>query len=247
MRAKLLAAAGGAVLSAILATGVSAAPIMAKDGRFEADVSARQMSRIAIQGEKVVSVRNINDPTGPQVMIETDEATGEVFVGFDGDTSGRAFSVFLTTESGKTVQAVLHPMEAEGQSILVRLDGASAASPASSGPGPGPQRPDRRSTYPETLVAFTRLMFTGDMPDGVVRKQITAPGQKAGPFLVRQVWSYDVPGLHGRVIYLTNASATAQTVNTQAFLVEGVLAASSSHEVLRAGEQCRIFIVEEGQ
>jgi hypothetical protein len=170
MRAKLLAVAAGAVLSAVLATGAASAPILAKDGRFEADVSARQMSRIAIQGEKVVSVRNINDPTGPQVMIETDEATGDVFVGFDGDVSGRAFSVFLTTESGKTVQAVLHPMEAEGQSVIVRLEGSSGGA-APSGPGPGPQRADRRSTYPETLVAFTRLMFTGDMPDGVVRRR----------------------------------------------------------------------------
>jgi hypothetical protein len=141
MRAKLLAVAAGAVLSAVLATGAASAPILAKDGRFEADVSARQMSRIAIQGEKVVSVRNINDPTGPQVMIETDEATGDVFVGFDGDVSGRAFSVFLTTESGKTVQAVLHPMEAEGQSVIVRLEGSSGGAAPS---GPIGDRPIRR-------------------------------------------------------------------------------------------------------
>jgi len=236
-----------AAVSLLLASTAMAAPIVAKDSRFEADVSARQVSRIAIQGEKVVSVRKIDDPNGPQMMVEADEITGDVFVSFDGDVHGRVFSIFLTTESGKTVQAVLSPRNAEGQTVLVKLEGSASASTGAVLGAPMAGRSDRRSTYPETLVAFTRLMFSGDVVDGVVRRQITAEPQKAGPFSVRQVWSYDVPGLHGRVIYLTNLSVEEQPVNVGAFLVEGVLAASSSHPTLLPGQQCRVFIVEEGQ
>lgn len=244
---RLMTFSAVAALTVWLSAPALAGPIPAKDGRFEADVSARQMSRIAIQGEKVVSVRKIDDPTGPQIMVETDDTTGEVFVGFDGDVQGRVFSVFLTTESGKTVQAVLSPRNAEGQSVLVRLEGAAAAPTGAVIGATVAGRPDRRSTYPETLVAFTRLMFTGEVVDGVVRRQITLPARKAGPFNVRQVWSYDVPGLHGRVIYLTNTSELEQPVNVGAFIVEGVLAASSSHATLMPGQQCRVFVVEEGQ
>lgn len=247
---KLISAVAGAVLAFAAAPAALAGQVVAKDGRFEADVSARQMSRIAILGDKIESVRKIDDPEGPQILVETDAKTGDAFIGFDGDVSGRAFSVFLVTESGRTLQAVLHPVAAEGQTIIVKPDG-STASPqtvASMGLGaPAPPRPDRRETYTETLAAFTRLMFNGDDVDGVTRRALNEKSRPAGPFMVRQVWSYDVPGLHGRVIYITNAGKETVPVMVDAFLVEGVLAASASHETLRPGEQGRVFVVEEGQ
>jgi hypothetical protein len=234
-----------AFLLSALALPALAGPVIAKDGRFEADVSARQMSRIAVLGDKIESVRKIDDPNGPQILVETDAKTGDAFIGFDGDVAGRVFSVFLVTEGGRTLQAILHPIAAEGQTVLVKLDGAGAtgSSPTTSTPIAG--RPDRRETYTEVVTAFTRLMFNGDEVDGVSRKALYEPSRKAGPFMVRQVWSYDVSGLHGRVIYVTNVSQEAVPVTVDAFLVEGVIAAAASHETLRPGEQGRVFVVEE--
>ena len=256
MSRRLLVAAASAACLLGFATA-KAEPIKAQDGRFEAAVSSSQMSRIAIQGEKVVSVRKVDDPDGPQIMIEAEETTGDVFVAFDGDVVGRSFSVFLVTESGKTVQGLLRPIGGEGTTVLVRLEGSSAAAPAQSGsslrtdvsngaPPPGAQqRSDRRASYPETLTAFIRLMFNGEAPDGVSRRAVADEGRQAGPFKIGTAELFEVPGLRGQILTVTNTSDAPQVLAADTFLVAGILAAAASHENLRPRETGRIYLVEE--
>lgn len=231
-------------LAATLAGLAHAGVLQAKDGRFEADVSARQMSRISIAGEKIASVRKLDEPGGPQLMVDTDEKTGDVFVAFDGDVAGRAFTAFLTTESGKVVQAVLHPVLGEGQNVLVRLEAAAGAARASGVvPGPGPVA----ANYPERLVGFIRAMFADQEAEGLTRRVLGQGAMKAGPFTVRETTAWEGGGLKGRVLYVTNVGLTDEPVRLAAFLVDRVLAAATSHERLRPGEQGRVFIVEEGR
>jgi hypothetical protein len=250
---RLLTAAAAA---ALIATPALAGPVLAKDGRFEADVSTRQMSRISVLGEKIASVRKIDDPAGPQMLVETDEKSGDAFVAFDGDVAGRAFNAFLTTESGRVVQAILHPTPQEGQTILVRLEGSpSPASPPPAGAQrtdlaaapPSAPHSDGRSPYQETLVQFIRLMFSDQESEGVTRRVATSAGVRAGPFAVREVTRWEAPGLRGRVLYMTNMGKADEPVRLEAFLVERVYAVAASHERLRPGEQGRVFIVEETQ
>lgn len=252
------ALAFGAVAAAVLSTAASAGVVVAKDGRFEADVSARQMSRISILGEKIAAVRKLDEPGGPQLMVDTDDKSGDAFIAFDGEVAGRAFTAFLTTESGKVVQAVLRPLPGEGQSILVRLEGVAAPS---AGPPPGGLRSDAAfsavsagppaanagggSPYQERLVQFIRLMFNDQDAEGVTRRVTTQAALRAGPFNVRQTTAWDTAGLHGRVLYITNLGKAEEPVRLEAFLVERVFAAATSHERLRPGEQGRVFIVEE--
>jgi hypothetical protein len=247
--------AGAAVAALLLSNPAWSAQVLAKDGKFEADVSARQMSRISIPGEKIVAIRKLDEPNGPQMLLETDDASGDAFVAFDGDVQGRAFSAFLTTESGKVVQAVLHPTPGEGQTIIVGLggagvpagpDGAAGIGPRVSASFAGAPKTDGRSPYQEALVAFVRVMFNGDEVDGVTRTSTAwGPSLRAGPFSVRQAWAYDTNGLHGRVLYLTNLGKADEEVRLDAFLVDHVYAVAQSHERLRPGEQGRVFIVEE--
>jgi len=246
----------GAALAAALSSAAHAGPVIARDGRFEADVSARQMSRISILGEKIASVRKLDEPGGPQLIVETDEASGDAFIAFDGDVAGRAFSAFLTTESGKVVQAVLRPAPGEAQTVLVRLEGAPAGPPQAalkaevtpmglSMPAVSTSAAGPASPYQERLVQFVRLMFNDQDAEGVTRRVTGAAPMKAGPFTVRQVTAWDGAGLHGRVLYVTNVGKLEEAVRLEAFLVERVYAAATSHERLRPGEQGRVFIVEE--
>ena len=234
----------GGLAAAVVVAPAGAGVIPAKEGRFEADVSARQMSRISIAGEKIASVRKLDEPAGPQLIIDTDEKSGDVFVAFDGDVAGRAFTAFLTTESGKVVQAILHPVLGEGQTVLVRLESAAVAGPSPVRPGGGAPS---AAAYPERLVQFIRTMFADQGVDGLTRRVLGQAAVKAGPFTVRQTTAWDGDGLHGRVLYVTNVGAAEAPVRLEAFLVERVLAAATSHERLRPGEQGRVFIVEEGR
>lgn len=247
----------GVALAGFLASAADAAVVLAKDGRFEADVSIRQMSRISIQGERIVTVRKLDDPGGPQLQVDTDDKSGDAFIYFDGDVSGRAFTAFITTESGKVVQAVLHPMPGEGQSITVRLESGPAASAAlTSAAGPiklgetassGASGVGAGSPYQERLVHFIRLMFNDQAGEGVMRRVTAQAALKAGPFSVRETTLWEAPGLVGRVLYVTNIGKADEEVRLEAFLVERVFAAAASHERLRPGEQGRVFIVEEGR
>lgn len=214
--------------------------IQAREGKFEAVVSADQMSRIAIEGDKIVSVRTINDPDGPQMLVEAEESTGEVYVAFDGDVLGRTFTLFLVTASGRTVQATLSPSSVSGQSVTVNL-GANPAQAA----GDTVSRSEKRNGYMETVTALVRLMFNSEAPDGVRRTGRAAQPTRVGPYELRIVETYEVAGLRGQVMAIKNASEATVPVVVDSFLVAGVMAAATDRPELLPGGEARIFLVEE--
>lgn len=226
-----------------------AQPIVAENGRFEAAVAATQMSRLSIEGEKIASVRKVEDPGGPAFMVEPEPATGDVYVAFDGDVVGRSFSAFLVTESGKTVQALLRPTAGEGRTVLVRLAGSPAApsapaSPPKAGGAEGP-RAERSPAYTEAIAALMRLMFNGEAPAGVDRQVVRQAVRRAGPFELADAEAWRVMNLRGRVIVVTNVSEAAQSLSADALLVPGVLAVGVTHDQIEPRERTRLFLVEE--
>lgn len=232
---------GAAFCAALLATNPAHAdPVQVRNGQFEAVVSADQMSRIAIEGDKIVSVRSISEPDGPQMMVEAEEATGDVYVAFDGDVLGRTFTLFLVTQSGRTVQATLSPAAVAGQTVTVNM-GASA----STGSGETVQRSERRSGYMETVTALFRLMFNGEAPEGVRREARAGQATRVGPFELRVVETYEVANLRGQVLAIRNASEATVPVVVDSFLVAGVMAAAADRVELLPGADGRVFVVEE--
>jgi hypothetical protein len=225
-----------------LFTQAQAQTIQAKDGRFEAQVSADQMSRITILSDKIVSVRTINDPAVPQMLIEAEESTGDVYVAFDGDPEGRTYTAFLVTATGRTVQATLHAASLDGQTVKVSLPEASMG-PA----GSLAQRSDRRSGYTETVSALIRLMFNSQGADGVERSQSAQPPTRVGPYELAVVETYQVAGLKGQVLSIKNASDQSVPVLAESFLIAGVWAVASDRDELMPGASGRVFLVEEGR
>ena len=231
---------GAAFCAALLATNPAHAdPVQVRNGQFEAVVSADQMSRIAIEGDKIVSVRSISEPDGPQMMVEAEEATGDVYVAFDGDVLGRTFTLFLVTQSGRTVQATLSPAAVAGQTVTVNM-GASA----SSGSGETVQRSERRSGYMETVTALFRLMFT-ESPRRRAARSAGSQATRVGPFELRVVETYEVANLRGQVLAIRNASEATVPVVVDSFLVAGVMAGRRRPVELLPGADGRVFVVEE--
>jgi len=249
MRPLLAAAAASLVVSG----AALAEPVTVHDGQFEADVSARNITRIAIAGEKVATVRKIDDAQGPKMSVDLDASTGEVFVNFDGEVVGRSFTAFLTTQSGRTVEAILSPRDKDGQTILVRLDHEPTApatnpgegtDPSQSGAAPAEARADRREGYPEILTALIRLMFNQAAAPGVDRLAVNEAPRAAGAFRLQVIATYAVGDLKGTVLSLRNTSPVGQALNARTFLAPGVLAAAVSHETVGPGQYARAYIVE---
>jgi len=257
MRAILLAAfisAGAA--SALAVKPATAEPVTTHDGQFEADVSARNITRIALVGERVATVRKSDDAQGPKMSVDVDAATGDVFVEFDGDVTGRTFTAFLTTQNGKTVEAVLSPRAdregGQGQTVLVQL-GSDTATLASTkpedgerdaAPPPAQGQGDRHEGYPEILTALIRVMFNDASAPGVDRRSLNEPPKPAGAFQMQAIETFTVGDLKGTVLSLRNTTKVGQPLNARTFLVTHVLAAAVSHETVEPGQLARVYIVE---
>ena len=253
MRAIIL----GALLSAcaagpLAAWPATAEPALVHDGQFEADVSAKNITRIAIAGEKVATVRKTDEAQGPKMSVDVDAATGDVFVEFDGDVVGRTFTAFLITQSGRTVEAVLSPRDLAGQTVLVQLGGDAAArrpAPTAGGdpdtaPSPTEAQGDRHEGYPEILTALIRLMFNDAAAPGVERQSLVEAPKAAGAFQMQAIESFAVGDLKGTVLSLRNTSPVGQPLSAKTFLVPRVLAAAVSHETVEPGQLARVYIVE---
>jgi hypothetical protein len=254
MRAFQPPAVACAALLVLAASAAEAATVVATDGRFEAQVSAKGITRIAVAGEKVATVRKTDDAQGPKMSVDVDGATGDVFVEFDGDVIGRAFTAFLTTQSGKTVEAVLSPRNSDGQTVFVRLaadetaaavahDGADEAPAPAVEPSAGP----RQAGYPQLLTALVRLMFNDSPAPGVVRSPLNEPVRRAGAFEIRAIESFSVGDLKGTVVSLRNTSPVGQPLYAKVFLTPGVLAAAVTHQTVASGAYARVYIVEGGR
>ena len=256
-----------AALALALAGPALAEPLPVKDGRIEFAVSGREMNRIAVAGEKVSSIRKIDDPAGPKMLVEADAVTGDVYVAFDAPpAAGKTFSAFLVTETGRTVQVVLAARDEPGQTVTLSLGegavpraarpvaqaGAAADDPAAAAEDSpprsgldGPAAP-RREGYTETLTALIRLMFNGVAPPGVDHRTVNDRARRAGAFELRTLDVYAVAGLRGSVLSLRNTTQVSQPLASKTFLVSGVLAAAVSHEDVAPGGYARVYLVEGG-
>lgn len=227
----------GAVQPAAAPTG---GPARIQNGSFEATVSAEQLSRLSIVGDRIVSVRTMQDPEGPQMLVEAEEATGDVYVGFDGPALGRTFSLFLVTASGRTVQGNLNVAAVPGQTVLIAGGEPAAA-------GPTVDRTERRSDYLETVTAIVRVMFRGDQPEGIRCFSRQGQSREMGPYSVRLVRTCEAAGFRGQELNLLNSSAEAAPVLVDPFLVAGVVAAAADRDELLPGASARVFLVEESR
>ena len=232
----------GLFVTTILASaGLAAAEtVVEKQGSVTVDVSASQMSRIYVRGDKILSFRQMDDPNGPGLLTQTDENTGDLYVGFDGDATGRSYSMFLTTASGEVVQVILKPTSIDPKSIEI-VPELHMTTPQQS------KSAVRANGYSEIVVAFEKLMFNGDTADGVSYTPVDDKGTPTQNFNVKTEGYYKTDGLRGIVLYMVNRSTVPQEITAERFLVKHVIAAGVTNELVQPGSATRVFIVEEDQ
>lgn len=251
MRAILLASCLSFGAMAVVASPAMAQTVEVREGRFEARVSADDLSRIVILGDRVVSVRTVSDPGGPQIMIEAEESTGDVYVSFEGAAQGRTFTVFFVTESGRTVQGSLRPEGVPGQTIQVSLGAAAGAASAprvvtASSTSTGLQdRTDKRADYAGTVTAMMRVLFRGEAVAGVSCEPGREGPSRLDGISLRVVRVCVAAGMRGQELSVLNISRRPMPVIEDSYLVPGVMAVGSDRSEILAGQAARIFVVEE--
>lgn len=208
------------------------------NGSVSIDVANRQMSRITIRGDKIASVHEMDDPQGPTLLVQKDDQTGDMYVGFDKDAAGRTYSAFLTLQSGDTFQMLLHPSEILAANVEIVPE--NKKSEANTGPSnlksPG---------YSEALVAFEKVMFLHQPTDGVLFTASDSKPEDTPNLTIRTIGFYKAEGIEGIELDITNHSTAPQELKCESFLVKHVLACGISNEMLEAGQNARVYIVQE--
>ena len=220
---------------ALAGSAAFAETVSVKGGTVTAEVSAQDMSRLVVQGEKITAIRTMDDPSGPRLLVQNDAASGDAFVGFDGVTAGRTFSLFLTTDAGETIQVLFHPGDGAAKTVelVPERKVASVASPIAT------------SGYAETVVAFLKLMFNGQDSDGVTYTPADDKGKVSGKFFLRTIGYYSADGMRGFILAVTNRDTVPQALKAEQFMVKQVMAVGVSDELLQPGETAQVYVAEE--
>lgn len=237
---KSFGVAVGALMVLIAAGHAFADTLPVKGGTASVDVSATQMTRVFVRDDKIVASRNLSDPNGPQLLTQSDQTTGDLYIGFDGDAVGRTYSIYVTTQSGEVIQLVLKPTQIDPTSIELLEE--HHRSQGNSAPGV-----PKTNGYAETLIAFEKVMFNNDLVDGVTYQPVNDGGQETKHFFVRTLGYYHADGLTGTVLSLSNHSTVPQQLTDEQFLVRNVLAVGVTQDIVQPGQEVRVFVVEQSQ
>jgi hypothetical protein len=200
-------------------------------------ISSSQMTRVAVKGDKIVSVKSMEGGEGAQLLVQNDQETGDVFLGVDGEASAASYAVYMTTASGQTILAKITTDDGPARNISVLTETKKPVQQKSGAmvtPG-----------YQETIVAFMKVMFRGDTVDGIRCQDMAEAATKTPNFRVYQVRYCVADGVKGRVIQLQNVSKEVQEVKPEQFFVKGVLGVGVTSETVAPTESVQVLVTEE--
>lgn len=200
-------------------------------------ISSTQMTRVTVRGDKIVSVKAMEGGEGPQLLVQHDQETGDVFLGVDGGEAGASFAAYLTTASGQTILAKISVDDGQARNIALLTETKKPVQQKSGAtvvPG-----------YQETIVAFMKVMFRGETVDGISCDNLALAATKTPNFRLYQVRYCVADGVKGTILQLQNTSKETQEVKPEQFFVKGVLAVGVTNEVVAPGQSTQVLLTEE--
>ena len=201
---------------------------------IKATVSAKELTRVFVAGDRIYQVRGLDGA----YELEQDEEHGAVYLKPTAAFHDKAFSVFITTEAGRTYSLLLIPKETPAESLeLVPLEAKKSEA----------ARWEAANAYEETLVALLSAMVRETAPEGYAKAPLSNPSAlatKAVPSGLEMIPVHTYRGAHlvGEVWRVTNQgnrpvrleANTFTTPQTRAVgLVEAVLSPRQMTSVYR--------------
>lgn len=149
------------------------------DAEIVAVISAREVSRIALEGDRIITLAAV--PRG--YSIDHDAETGDLYLVPQAFIpAGSVVNMFITSEAGRTYQLLLETRDIPSEQIIIRRPGGSGEVMSSSRKSVAPRR--------EALAHLIRGVITGALLDDYRRAAVAKtvlPG--GGPGLVPvEVW-----------------------------------------------------------
>ncbi len=192
-----------------------------------ATVSYKALNRIAVQNDRILSVKGIQG----EFELDKDSELGQVFVKPIPQTSEEPIHIFLSTETGKTYALALLPQDISAQSIVLMPPGLSLKSWEQAG------------SYEASIKTLIKAMHTQSEVEGfsIERLNIKLPSIQGAKVIVLQ--SYTGNPLSAEVLELHNTTAQSLNLDEMDFYAEGVRAITLVEKTLLPDTKTRVYRV----
>jgi conjugal transfer pilus assembly protein TraK len=201
-----------------------------------AKISAAELSRIFVEGDRIQSVRGIDNT----YAFKSDRVTGDVFLRPMPEYQHQPFTVHLTTESGKTVSLLLVASGVPAQNIKILLQGTKNKQAAKWEVG---------LPYEKTLTSLMVAMVNDAKPEGFEDSPIKDAKQSllgdVATVRLQKVFSGD--RLQGEVFVVTNRKKTPIVLTEAEFYRSGTRAITLLEQVLPAKAQTMLYVIRDNQ
>ena len=227
---------------------------VAPNSTVTAQISQKEISRIAIEGGKI----RATDARNGAIEILTDtKVPGELRV-LPPENDKRPINLFVTSEKGHTYTLILTVADLPSQTILLRETAKPSAverdnnvamgggNHSSNGGDPFGSRGASRSPELErTVRALTIAMARDERPSGVeiIARNRTMQLWQESRFTLSTSWV--ARGVVGDLYTLTNVSNQLMRLAEPEFFKAGVLAVSFDAAELPPGTQTNVYIIRE--
>lgn len=206
-----------------------------------AEVSSKEMSRLSIEGGRVVNVRFLDG----ELDLQKDDEAGQVYI--RPTSPKKKINIFVTGDSGKTYLVVLTPMTKAADSIVIQ-ERAAALQQLNQFQQEPMSRQQPYLTQSDSYVRAIKAFMIGIANQNTSALDIEAKSAYQEVPLWNEVLfvrtkTYSSADLSGEAFQLTNVSRNAMTVQEAEFFKRGVLAVAIRKHNLMPGESTDVFVV----
>lgn len=207
---------------------------------LSADVSSKEMTRLTIEGGRVVNVRYLDG----ELDLQKDDDAGQVYI--RPISAKKKINIFVTADSGKTYLVVLNPVNRQADSIVIQEKAAAMQQLNQFQQQTARQQPylTQGDTFTRAIKAFL-IGLANQKTDALDIE--SRPSYQEVPLwqeaLFVRTRTFSSADLSGEAYQLTNVSRTAMTLQEAEFYKKGVLAVAIRQHTLSPGESTEVFVV----
>ena len=201
-----------------------------------AKISAFELSRIFVDGDRIQSVRGIDNT----YVFKSDRITGEVFLKPTPEYQQKPFTVHLTTEGGRTFSLLLIPFGTPAQNIMIKPQGVKKKQA---------EKWEVSLPYEKTLTNLIIAMFNGSEPEGFDVENISeAKKSYLGDVATLQLQTvYIGERLKGEIYVITNRKKIPITRTESEFYRVGTRAIALSENVIPGQKSTFLYVITNNQ
>ncbi len=202
------------------------------DGKpLSAIVSTKALNRIAIEGDRITSVKGISG----QFQMDKDQQQGQIFIQPTVVDNSEPVHLFLTTEKGFTYSLKLETHDLAAENIILVPSGQHSAV----------AKWEKSNPYDVIISSIVKALNNGAELEGFIAEDYKKSLPRVHGVTVTLKKVYRGDRLQGELYEIGNPRKRSIQLEEQFFYKNGVRAIAILHKSLAPKDKTRLFIVRD--